>query len=167
MGASGKTFIAGHRGMVGSALLRALSARGDQQLLVRSRNELDLTRQSEVEAFFADENIDRVYLAAASIHLLELAPEAYWSVATVRCSHVNVGTGTDISIGELAELIATVSGFSGEIEFDASMPDGTPRKLLDVSRSRALGWEAKIGLEEGIRRTYKWMTEHWQEIAAG
>ncbi len=67
MGTSGKTFIAGHRGMVGSALLRALSARGDQQLLVRGRNDLDLTRQSEVEAFFADENIDRVYLAAARV----------------------------------------------------------------------------------------------------
>jgi len=309
--------------MVGSALLRALSGENGTELLVRNRAELDLTRQSEVEAFFADEKIDRVYLAAARvggikanneqpadfirenlqvqtnvidaafragvsrllflgssciyprlaeqpmreealmtgpleptneayavakiagikmcesyrrqhgcdfrsvmptnlygpndnfdlasshvlpallrkfyqaaaageaavtvwgsgrprrefmhvddmaaacIHLLELAPDSYWSVASERCSHVNVGTGKDISIAELASLIAEVSGFGGAIEFDAAMPDGTPRKLLDVSRLRELGWEASIGLQDGIRQTHEWMAAHWQEITAG
>jgi len=73
---------------------------------------------------------------------------------------VNVGVGADISIRELAELIREVVGFRGELRFDASKPDGTPRKLLDVSRLTTLGWQAKIPLREGIRTTYKWYTEH-------
>lgn len=68
---------------------------------------------------------------------------------------VNVGTGKDISIRELAELIKKITGFSGEIIFDSSMPDGTPRKLMDVSRLTALGWKPKIGFEEGIRKVYE------------
>ena len=322
MDRQGKTYIAGHRGMVGSALLRALSDRAGEELLIRERSELDLTRQADVEAFFADERIDRVFLAAARvggikanneqpadfirenlqvqtnvidaawktgvgrllflgssciyprlaeqpmreealmtgpleptneayavakiagikmcesyrrqhgcdfrsvmptnlygpndnfdlasshvlpallrkfhqatlagelvvpvwgsgrprrefmhvddmaaacIHLLDLAPESYWRVASDRCSHVNVGTGEDIRISDLATLIARVSGFSGTIEFDGSMPDGTPRKLLDVSRLSELGWKASIGLQEGVRQTYDWMTAHWSEITA-
>lgn len=105
-------------------------------------------------------------LADACVHLLELEPEAYWSVASDRCSHVNVGSGRDISIAELAELIGRIAGFHGVIEFDASLPDGTPRKLLDVGRLRALGWEARIGLADGIRQTYDWMAAHWEEITA-
>lgn len=66
----------------------------------------------------------------------------------------NVGTGTDVSIRELAETVMEVVGFQGEIAFDASKPDGTPRKLLDVSRMKALGWQARIGLMDGIRSTY-------------
>jgi len=322
MGGGGKTYIAGHRGMVGSALVRALESRGGQELLLCGRDELDLSRQSEVEAFFAEEKIDRVYLAAARVggikannerpadfirenlqvqtnvidaahragvsrllflgssciyprlaeqpmredalmtgpleptneayavakiagikmcesyrrqhgcdfrsvmptnlygphdnfdldsshvlpallrkfhqatlrkdlavpvwgsgrprreflhvddmaeaclHVLELEPETYWSVASERCSHINVGSGSDISIAELAALIGLVTGFDGNIEFDASMPDGAPRKLLDVSRLRALGWQAGIGLEQGVRQTYAWMTAHWEEITA-
>jgi nucleoside-diphosphate-sugar epimerase len=77
-----------------------------------------------------------------------------------------VGCGSDVSIAELAELIAEVSGFEGRIAFDTSQPDGTPRKLLDVGRLRSLGWEAAIGLEEGIRATYDWMIAHWDRIAA-
>lgn len=308
--------------MVGSALVRRLQRDGGKDLLLRTRAELDLTRQSEVEAFFADERIDRIYLAAAlvggikanndrpadfirenlliqtnvihaaqragvsrllflgssciyprlaqqpmredalmtgplegtneayavakiagikmcesyrrqhgcdfrsamptnlygpddnfdlqsshvlpallrkfhqaahdgaksvpvwgsgrprreflhvddmadaCVHLMELEPEAYWSVASDRCSHVNVGSGTDISIAELAALVARIAGFRGAIEFDASMPDGTPRKLLDVGRLRALGWDARIGLEEGVRQTYDWMAGHWEEVTA-
>ncbi|MCU0989500.1 MAG: GDP-L-fucose synthase, partial [Xanthomonadales bacterium] len=74
--------------------------------------------------------------------------------------------GTDISIAELAALVARIAGFRGAIEFDASMPDGTPRKLLDVGRLRALGWDARIGLEDGVRQTYDWMTGHWEEVTA-
>jgi len=318
----GKTYIAGHRGMVGSALVRALESRGVRDLLLCARQDLDLSRQSEVEAFFADEKIDRVYLAAAlvggikannerpadfiranlqmqtnvidaahragvsrllflgssciyprlaeqpmredalmtgpleptneayavakiagikmcesyrrqhgcdfrsvmptnlygphdnfdldsshvlpallrkfhqatlarepvvpvwgsgrprreflhvddmaeaCIHLLELDPQTYWSVASERCSHINVGSGSDISIAELAALIGSVTGFGGAIEFDPSMPDGTPRKLLDVGRLQALGWQATIGLEQGVRQTYGWMTGHWEEITS-
>jgi GDP-L-fucose synthase len=69
---------------------------------------------------------------------------------------VNVGTGKDLSIKDLAELIKEIVGFDGAIEWDSSKPDGTPRKLLDVSRITALGWSPSIGLEEGIRSTYEW-----------
>lgn len=73
---------------------------------------------------------------------------------------INVGTGEDISIGELAEFIRDIVGFEGEILFDPSRPDGTPRKLLDVSRITALGWRPKVNLREGIERTYRWYVEH-------
>ncbi len=69
---------------------------------------------------------------------------------------LNIGTGRDISIRELAELIGRVVGFGGELVFDTSKPDGTPRKLLDVTRLQELGWSAKIELEDGIRSTYEW-----------
>ena len=318
----GRIFVAGHGGMVGSALLRALRRDGADDLLLRSRSELDLTRQAEVEAFFGDERVDCVYLAAARvggirandtlpadfirenlqiqinvidaahragvsrllflgssciyprladqpmreealmtgpleptneayavakiagiktceayrrqhgrdyrsamptnlygpndnfdlesshvlpallrkfheakragassvqvwgsgrprreflhvddmaaacIHLMRLPPELYWSVASERCSHINVGCGSDVSIAELAGLIARLSGYEGRIAFDTSQPDGTPRKLLDVGRLRSLGWEAAIGLEEGIRATHDWMVAHWDRITA-
>ena len=73
---------------------------------------------------------------------------------------LNVGTGQDLSIRELAELVAEVTGFSGGIVWDSTMPDGTPRKLLDVSRLHALGWKAKTSLPDGIRISYKWFLEH-------
>ena len=69
---------------------------------------------------------------------------------------VNIGTGKDLSIKDLAELIKEIVGFDGAVEWDSSKPDGTPRKLLDVSRITALGWRPSIGLEEGIRSTYEW-----------
>ena len=72
---------------------------------------------------------------------------------------VNIGTGTDISIAELAALIKTVTGFKGTLRFDPSRPDGSPRKLLDVSRARSLGWQASICLEDGVRRTYDWFRQ--------
>ena len=74
--------------------------------------------------------------------------------------HINVGVGYDVSIRELAETVADVVGFSGEIVQDTSRPDGTPRKLLDASRIRALGWEPRVGLREGIESTYRWFVEH-------
>ena len=73
---------------------------------------------------------------------------------------LNVGVGEDVSIRELAEMIARVVGFRGALEFDASKPDGTPRKLLDVSRIHALGWRARIPLETGIAKTYAWFQQH-------
>jgi GDP-L-fucose synthase len=73
---------------------------------------------------------------------------------------VNIGTGRDVSIRELAELIRAVVGYEGELRFDPSKPNGTPRKLLDVSKLNSLGWEARIGLEAGIRATYDWYLTH-------
>ena len=74
--------------------------------------------------------------------------------------HVNVGVGDDVTIRELAELIIRVVGIRAPLRFDASMPDGTPRKLLDSGRLFALGWRPKIGLEEGLRKTYAWYCDH-------
>jgi GDP-L-fucose synthase len=76
---------------------------------------------------------------------------------------VNIGVGEDISIRELAELMREVTGYQGEIVNDTSKPDGTPRKLLDVSRLHALGWEARIPLRQGIEDTYRWFLEHHDE----
>lgn len=298
-----RIFVAGHRGLVGSAIVRRLRSEGYDNLLLRTREELDLTRQAEVEAFFEQERPDYVFLAAAKVggiwannsypadfirdnlfiqtnvidaayrngvkkllflgssciypkfapqpleeeYLLTGAleptnePYAVAKIAGIimcqsyrrqyganfisamptnlygpgdnfdlETSHVlpalirkfheakargdsavevwgtgspkreflhvddladacvflmqrydddeiiNVGTGTDVSIRELAESIKEIVGFEGDVVFDTSRPDGTPRKLLDVSKIRGLGWQAKIDLEEGIRLTYQW-----------
>jgi GDP-L-fucose synthase len=76
--------------------------------------------------------------------------------------HVNVGTGTDVSIKELAQLICKVVGYDGKLVFDTSKPDGTPKKLLDVSKINSLGWEAKVSLEDGIRKTYDWYLQEYK-----
>jgi len=73
---------------------------------------------------------------------------------------INVGTGADVTIKELAELVSEVVGFEGKLKFDTSKPDGTPRKLLDVSRLKEAGWEAKIELREGIKTTYDWFLDN-------
>jgi GDP-L-fucose synthase len=73
---------------------------------------------------------------------------------------INVGTGKDLAIAELAEMIGEIAGYRGAIEFDPSRPDGTPRKLLDVSRLEALGWRPRIGLRQGIEQTYAWYRQH-------
>ncbi|MGD0776303.1 MAG: GDP-L-fucose synthase [Candidatus Solibacter sp.] len=298
-----RIFIAGHRGLAGSAIVRALRAQGYANLVFRSHGELDLTRQDAVDAFFASERPEYVFLAAARVGGIQanntrraefirdnlliqaltidaayrngarkmllmgssciyprLAPqpmkEEYllsgyleptnepYAIAKIaglkmaeayraqygfdaislmptnlygpgdnfdlESSHVlpglmrkfhdaklagaasvtiwgtgsplreflhvddlagaalflmnnysspeivNVGTGREIRICDLALLIARIVGFAGEIIQDSSKPDGTPRKLLDISRLRSLGWEPSIGLSEGIRSTYEW-----------
>jgi GDP-L-fucose synthase len=69
---------------------------------------------------------------------------------------INIGTGQDVTIRELAETMAEITGYDGRLSFDTSKPDGTPRKLLDVSRLTALGWSARVSLREGLERTYQW-----------
>ena len=95
-------------------------------------------------------------MAAASVHVMNLDDDTYRRHTQPMLSHINVGTGQDCTIRELAETMARVTGFTGRLTFDASKPDGTPRKLLDVSRLAALGWRATTGLEEGLRSTYAW-----------
>jgi len=91
------------------------------------------------------------------LYVEDLADACYFLMEHYRESGIiNVGVGQDLTIRELAELIARVTGFRGRLSFDPSQPDGTPRKLLDVSRLTALGWQAQIPLEEGLRRTYRW-----------
>ncbi|MCJ0927736.1 GDP-L-fucose synthase [Acinetobacter lwoffii] len=307
-----RIFVAGHRGMVGSAIVRQLQAKGYQHIITATRAELDLCNQAAVQQFFADQNIDQVYLAAAkvggihanntypadfiyenlmieanvihaahlhgvqklmflgssciypkfaqqpmvesellqgvleatnepyaiakiagiklcesynrqfgrdyrsvmptnlygphdnfhpenshvipallrrfheavkenaevvtiwgsgtpmreflhvddmaaaSIHVMELGAETFKANTQPMLSHINVGTGIDCTIRELAETIAKVTGFQGCLEFDATKPDGTPRKLMDVSRLADLGWKANISLEDGLRDAYQW-----------
>ena len=302
-----KIYVAGHRGLVGSALVRELARRGGAALLLRERSELDLTDAVAVEAFFARERPTQVYLAAAKVggirandtypaefirdnlaiqtnvihsawqhgvakllflgssciyprlapqpmqeeHLLTgpLEPTNEWYAiakiagikmcqayrrqygfntislmptnlygpgdnyalenshvlpALIRRFHeaklagaaevvvwgtgtpkreflhvddlaaaavhlmqhyegeqiVNVGTGVDVSIAELAALVKQVVGFEGGLRFDASKPDGTPRKLLDVSRLHGLGWRHSIELTAGLASAYRWFVEH-------
>lgn len=94
-------------------------------------------------------------LAAACLFLLEHYDEP---------EHINVGVGEDITVRELAESVARTVGYTGQIEWDTSKPDGTPRKLLDVSRMTELGWRATISLDEGLRSTYRWFLEHEDEL---
>lgn len=311
-----RIYVAGHRGMVGSALVRQLAQRPDVEVVLRSRQALNLLRQAEVEQFFQDEKIDQVYLAAAKvggihanntypaefiyenlmieaniihsawqagvqrllflgssciypkfaqqpiaetellqgalectnepyalakiagiklcesynrqygtqyrsvmptnlygfndnfhpenshvipalmrrfheaklagetqvtvwgsgtprreflhvddmaaacIHVMEMDDALYQQLVPPMLSHINVGTGTDCTIAQLAELMAEVVGFQGKIVFDTSKPDGTPRKLLDISRLKSLGWEPRISLPEGLKLTYEWFVQH-------
>jgi GDP-L-fucose synthase len=95
-------------------------------------------------------------MAAASVHVMNLDTDTYCAHTQPMLSHINVGTGVDCTIRELAETVARVTGFGGRLVFDASKPDGTPRKLMDVSRLAALGWRASISLEDGLRDAYGW-----------
>jgi GDP-L-fucose synthase len=99
-------------------------------------------------------------MAAASIHVLELDSALYKANTQDMMSHINVGTGLDCTIGELAETLKEVIGFAGQLEFDTNKPDGTPRKLLDVSRLESLGYKAKISLRDGLAETYAWFLDH-------
>lgn len=302
-----KIYVAGHKGLVGSAILRRLQEEGFSRLVTRDRSELDLTDQAAVSEFFANERPDFVVLAAARvggihanntysadfirdnlliqnhvidaawrsgvrkllllgssciypklapqpmtedclltgpleptnewyaiakiagikmcqayrrqygfnaislmptnlygpgdnfhlekahvlpalIHKFHLAKERGDAVVTIwgtgkprrEFLHVddladaalftmrhydeeeiiNVGTGTDVTIAELAQIVRDVVGYRGELRFDTSKPDGTPRKLLDVGRLEALGWSARTGLAEGVRNTYAWFLAH-------
>jgi len=95
------------------------------------------------------------------LHVDDLASAACWAMETYDAAeHLNVGTGEDLTIAELAQKVAQVVGYTGQIRFDPARPDGTPRKLLDVSHIHSLGWRARIPLEEGIRSTYDWLCTH-------
>jgi len=93
-------------------------------------------------------------MASASVHVMNLDKETYDRSTHQMCSHINVGAGKDMSIGELAKTLKKVIGFGGKIEFDSSKPDGSPRKLMDSSRLNSLGWSPRFSLEEGLHKTY-------------
>ncbi len=191
-----RVWVAGHRGMVGAAIVRRL-AHEDCEILTVGRDTVDLRRQAETEDWMAAARPDVMFLAAGdnfeleSSHvvpaLLRKTHEAkasgansieIWGSGTPRreflyvddCAdalvqlmkvysgevHVNVGVGSDLPIRELADFIAKVVGFTGSFHYDTRKPDGTPRKLLDVSRLTALGWSAETDLEAGLKRTYDW-----------
>jgi nucleoside-diphosphate-sugar epimerase len=95
-------------------------------------------------------------MAEASLFVLDLPEDVYRRETQPMLSHINVGTGTDVTIAELAGLVAQAVGFRGRLVFDTTKPDGTPRKLMDVGRLARLGWQARIGLAEGIADAYAW-----------
>ena len=99
-------------------------------------------------------------MARASIFVMEMDDAVYGANTRPDLSHINVGTGEDCTIRELAESLARVIGYEGRLAFDSSKPDGTPRKLMDVSRLRSMGWRPEIGLEDGLQQTYRWFLEN-------
>ena len=98
-------------------------------------------------------------MAAASLFVLDLPSNIYQANTQPMLSHINVGSGQEVSIGELARLIGDVTGFKSQIRFDSSKPDGTPRKLMDSSRLANMGWSASISLRDGLANAYRWFLE--------
>ncbi len=95
-------------------------------------------------------------LANACLFVMQLDKAVYQDQTSAMCSHINIGCGEDISIRELAAIISQVTGFRGRIVFDTSKPDGTPRKLLDISKIQKLGWSPSVDLKQGLEITYRW-----------
>lgn len=87
-----------------------------------------------------------------------------YETACNESSFLNVGSGNEISIYDLSNLISDIVGFTGEIEFNTNMPDGTPRKLLDITKLNSTGWKPKYKLTEGLRKTYKWFCENQESF---
>ena len=98
-------------------------------------------------------------MAEAALFVMDLDKPDYDRETEPMLSHINIGSGEDIAILDLARMVARVTGFEGRIETDPTKPDGTPRKLMDVSRLARMGWQAGIGLEDGIRGTYDWFLD--------
>ena len=99
-------------------------------------------------------------MAAASLFVLNLSSEVYSANTQSMVSHLNVGSGKEVSIHQLAYMIKKITNFEGQIKFDVTKPDGAPRKLMDSSRLSSAGWNASIKLEEGLTDSYKWYLEH-------
>ena len=103
-------------------------------------------------------------MAAASLFVLDLSKSDYEAGTSPMLSHINVGTGKDVSILQLAQMVAKITGYSGRIVTDATKPDGAPRKLMDVTRLKFMGWQAKIALEDGVSATYSWYLQNSQSL---
>ena len=103
-------------------------------------------------------------MAKASLHIMDISNAEYFNLIGSNCSHINVGTGEDISIKKLAEMIRDIVGYQGAIFFDRSKPDGPPKKLLNVGRLNSLGWSHSYDLKEGIKNTYEWYLKNINRI---
>jgi GDP-L-fucose synthase len=99
-------------------------------------------------------------MARASIHVMNLPVDEYRAKTDPRLTHINVGSGVDCSIAELVSTISEVTGFTGSIEYDTSKPDGAPRKLMDNSKLKSLGWQPQYTLKEGLEDAYRWYVEN-------
>ncbi|MBV1915074.1 MAG: GDP-L-fucose synthase [Pseudomonadales bacterium] len=103
-------------------------------------------------------------MAAACLHVMNLDNKTYKAHTQPMLSHINVGTGVDCTIRELAETMAAVVGFEGKLVFDTSKPDGSPRKLMNVDRLADLGWRYEVDLEQGLTKTYQWFLAHQSDF---
>ena len=103
-------------------------------------------------------------MAEASVHVLSLDRQTYRDATQAMLSHINVGTGVDCSIRDLAGSIARAVGYEGDIQFDATKPEGTPRKLMNNERLRSLGWEDFVPLDQGLQKTYAWFLENTEQL---
>jgi len=132
--------------------------------MIRRFHEAKLNRNTEVVVWGSGKPMREFLhvddMAEASLFVMSLDKAIYKANTEPMLSHINVGTGIDCSIAELAETIAEVVGFQGNITYDASKPDGTPRKLMDVSRINGMGWQAQINLKEGLTETYRWFKDN-------
>jgi len=139
--------------------------------LMRKFHEAKERGQASVEVWGSG-NARREFLhvddmANACVFIMELDNQTYEANTQPMLSHINVGSGEDLTIRELAEQVRSVTGFQGEIVFNTDQPDGTPRKLLDVSRLKSMGWSPTIGLEEGLQTTYEWFCKTEDKRLAG
>ena len=139
--------------------------------LMRKFHEARESGQASVEVWGTG-NARREFLhvddmANACVFVMELDDNTYQANTQPMLSHINVGSGEDLTIRELAELVKKVTGFQGEIVFNTTQPDGTPRKLLDVSRLKGMGWSPTIELEDGLRTTYDWFCQTENKRMAG
>jgi GDP-L-fucose synthase len=131
--------------------------------LMRRFHEAKVNKDAEV-VVWGTGNAMREFLyvddiASASLFVLELDEETYQANTKPMLSHINVGTGVDITIREMAETMKEVVGYKGKIVFDTTKPDGTPRKLIDVSRLKNAGWRYSVNLKNGLNKTYEWYLE--------
>lgn len=136
--------------------------------LIRRFHEATVSRQ-EIVTIWGTGTPKREFLhvddmAEASLFVMDLETGTYLANTDLMRSHINVGCGRDVSIVELAKIIAKVVGFGGEICFDTTKPDGTARKLMDVSRLTNMGWKSRISLEEGIASTYEWFLGNQSQL---
>lgn len=138
--------------------------------LLRRFHEAKLAQAVEVTAWGSGKPMREFLhvddMAAASIFVMNLDNAIYQQHTEPMLSHINVGTGVDCTIRELVETVARVVGFHGNIVFDATKPDGAPRKLMDVSRLKALGWQAGTSLEQGLADTYQWFLANQDSFRA-
>jgi GDP-L-fucose synthase len=136
--------------------------------LLRRFHEAKLNKLTEVVAWGSGKPMREFLhvddMAAASIYVMELDQSTYADNTQEMLSHINVGTGVDCTIRELVETVAKVVGFEGSIAFDATKPDGAPRKLMDVSRLKDLGWQSAITLEQGLTTTYEWFLQNQESF---
>jgi GDP-L-fucose synthase len=138
--------------------------------LLRRFHEATLNGDTEVVAWGSGKPMREFLhvsdMAAASIHVMELDKDKYDENTEPMLSHINVGTGVDCTIRELVETVAKVTGFEGEIKFDATKPDGAPRKLMNVDRLASLGWKYTYSLQDGLADAYQWFLDNQDSFRA-